>query len=51
MIEGMEIVCPYHMGSFDVRTGEPVKSPCSIPIKSYATEVRDGVLYALIQPM
>lgn len=50
MIEDMEVICPYHMGSFDLRTGAAVKAPCSIPIKSYATEARDGVLYALIQP-
>ena len=50
VVEDMEIICPYHMGSFDLRTGEAVKAPCSIPIKSYATKTRDGVLYAVIQP-
>lgn len=37
-IEEGRIVCPYHMGSFDIRTGEPVAAPCSIAIKTYPVE-------------
>ena len=49
-LDGLEIICPYHMGSFDLRTGEPVAAPCTIPVKTYASELRGDTLYALITP-
>jgi nitrite reductase/ring-hydroxylating ferredoxin subunit len=45
-VQGVEIICPYHMGSFDMRTGEPMAAPCSVAINVYPSEVRDGVVYA-----
>jgi len=41
-IENGQIVCPYHLGSFDIRTGEPTAAPCSIPIRTYRVTERDG---------
>ncbi len=35
VIENGEIVCPYHMGRFDIRTGEATGAPCSIAIRTY----------------
>lgn len=43
-IEDGKIVCPYHMGSFDIRTGEAVAAPCSIAIRTYAVVERDGAI-------
>jgi nitrite reductase/ring-hydroxylating ferredoxin subunit len=44
-LEGFEIICPLHGGSFDVRTGEPVASPCQTPIAVYECRVEgDDVL-------
>jgi nitrite reductase/ring-hydroxylating ferredoxin subunit len=40
-LEGFEIMCPLHGGSFDVRSGEPVASPCQTPIAVYECRV-DG---------
>ncbi len=40
-LDGFEILCPFHMGAFDVRTGEATRSPCSVDIARYAV-TRDG---------
>ncbi|SKB47207.1 p-cumate 2,3-dioxygenase ferredoxin subunit [Rhizorhabdus histidinilytica] len=40
-IEDGKILCPYHMGSFDIRTGEACAAPCSIAIRTYKLAV-DG---------
>lgn len=50
-VEGLEIICPYHRGSFDLRTGAAMASPCSIPINAYASEVRGDTLYAVLSPV
>lgn len=41
-IDGMDIICPFHDGSFDIATGKPTGSPCIIPLKTHACEVIDG---------
>ena len=43
-IEGDEIICPFHEGSFDIRSGEPVGPPCMVPVRSYAAQVVDGAI-------
>lgn len=40
-VEDEQIFCPLHQGSFNVRTGEAVASPCYGSIASYTTRV-DG---------
>jgi len=42
VIEGFEVLCPLHGGSFDVRTGEAVRPPCVEPIATYRTKVESG---------
>ena len=45
-VRGDEIVCPYHEGTFDIRTGEPVDPPCVIPLEKYQTRLgEDGYIY------
>ena len=44
-IDGDEIVCPFHLGKFDIRTGEPTAAPCLTAIKTYAVSVEAGELY------
>ena len=44
-LEGHKIVCGFHYGSFDVRTGEAVDSPCWEAIRSYGVVERDGELF------
>lgn len=43
-IEGDEIVCPFHEGSFDIRSGEAVGPPCLEPIRTYPVREVDGAL-------
>ena len=40
-IEDGKIICPFHLGSFDIRTGEPAAAPCIKPLKVYRV-IRDG---------
>lgn len=44
--EGDNIVCPFHGGMFDIRTGEPTASPCVMPLRTYPVTVEDGQLFA-----
>lgn len=41
-LEGYEIECDFHQGSFDIRTGEVIEPPCSIPLRVYPVTLRDG---------
>ncbi len=43
--EGGEIECPFHGGSFSIKTGEPVNLPCSKPLTTYPVKVIDGIVY------
>jgi ethylbenzene dioxygenase ferredoxin subunit len=36
-----EIECPFHGGTFSIRTGEATSFPCVIPIKSYPVTIVD----------
>lgn len=40
--EGGIIECPFHGGSFDIRTGAPTAFPCQKAITTYRVEVHDG---------
>jgi nitrite reductase/ring-hydroxylating ferredoxin subunit len=39
---GDVIECNFHGGQFNVRTGEVVGPPCTVPIKTYKAIVEDG---------
>lgn len=41
-IEDGKILCPFHLGSFDIRTGTPAAAPCSVAIRTYAVTVENG---------
>ena len=43
-IEGDEIICPFHEGSFHIPTGTPAAPPCLEPVRSYPVAVVDGKL-------
>lgn len=45
LVEGYEIECPFHQGRFDIRTGAPTAAPCTIRLKTYPVEIRDGSVY------
>jgi naphthalene 1,2-dioxygenase ferredoxin component len=44
-IDGYEVICPLHGGSFDVRTGEATSLPCFDPIDVYPVKVEDGEIF------
>ncbi len=44
-LDGCSVVCPYHMGAFDIKTGEPTAAPCTEVLKIYTVIVRDGSVY------
>lgn len=44
-VEGGQVFCPFHMGSFCISTGEARAAPCSEPIRAYAVTEQDGVLF------
>lgn len=41
-LEGHTVICPFHDGGFDIRTGAPTIAPCVIPLKTYQTKIVDG---------
>jgi p-cumate 2,3-dioxygenase ferredoxin subunit len=45
-IEDGEIVCPFHLGRFEIRSGAPCAAPCAVAIKTYSViQDPDGNLY------
>ncbi len=49
-VDGEEIECPFHQGKFSIVTGAPTSPPCTIPLRTWKTELRDGQIYALREP-
>lgn len=39
-----EIECPKHSGAFDYRTGNALRLPACVNLKSYPAKVEDGVV-------
>ena len=48
-IDGSEVYCPFHMGAFDIRTGEATVAPCSVPLQTYEVVIEDGYLFILME--
>ena len=44
-LDGDVIECNFHQGCFSVRTGEVVRPPCIVPVKTYSAVVEDGIVY------
>ncbi|WP_207958618.1 non-heme iron oxygenase ferredoxin subunit [Pigmentiphaga sp. D-2] len=47
-IDGGDIECPFHQGTFDIRTGKPTGAPCRIALKTYPVVIRDGSVHVRI---
>ncbi|ASK34979.1 non-heme iron oxygenase ferredoxin subunit [Alloalcanivorax mobilis] len=39
------VECPWHGGTFDIRTGEALSFPCVLPLKVYPVQLEDGKVY------
>src|SRR5262245_61183825 len=48
LVEGFEVFCPLHNGSFDIRTGQPTNPPCMEPIGTHECRVEDGEVFVKI---
>lgn len=43
--EECSVVCPWHYGKFDLRTGAAVDGVVRKPVETYQVEIRDGMIY------
>ncbi|NDJ60690.1 MAG: Rieske 2Fe-2S domain-containing protein [Chloroflexi bacterium] len=43
--EACSVVCPWHYGKFDLRTGAAIDGVVNKPVDTYQVEVRDGLIY------
>lgn len=39
------VVCPWHYGKFDIKTGQAIDGVVRKPVQTYQVDVRDGVIY------
>ncbi|WP_068076758.1 non-heme iron oxygenase ferredoxin subunit [Novosphingobium lentum] len=44
-IEDGQVVCSWHDGAFDIRSGEACRLPCMDPLRIFPIEVRDGEVF------
>ena len=47
-LDGTRIECPWHSGAFDVRTGEALERPCTIPIRTYSPLVEGDDIFVML---
>lgn len=45
----VEIECPLHGATFDLRTGRPTCLPAVVPLKTYTVAVEDGEVYLTVE--
>jgi nitrite reductase/ring-hydroxylating ferredoxin subunit len=48
-LEGHELFCPLHAGSFDVRTGEAVAAPCTVGLSVFPIKVEGDDIYMKVE--
>ena len=44
-LDGCTVECSWHFGTFDIRTGQALASPCTEPIRTYRVTVQDGDVF------
>jgi nitrite reductase/ring-hydroxylating ferredoxin subunit len=44
-LDGFTILCTWHDGSFDIRTGEILTRPCTEKLKTYVPVIRDDQVF------
>lgn len=47
-VDDYDIECPFHGGTFDIRTGEATSFPCDKAIIVYKVKTDDGAVYAMV---
>jgi nitrite reductase/ring-hydroxylating ferredoxin subunit len=48
VLDGDVVECPLHFGAFHIPTGKPVAAPCSIPLRTYKTELIDDIIVVIL---
>ena len=43
--EDCSVVCPWHYGKFDIKTGQAIDGVVRKPVETYQVDVRDGVIF------
>lgn len=49
-IDGDEIECPLHGGTFNIRTGEPMSFPVVVPIEKYTVRIVGDDVQVSLKP-
>ena len=44
-VEDFQVICPFHQGAFDIRTGAATRAPCEHPIRTWTPVIVDGGVY------
>lgn len=44
-IEGGQVICTWHDGAFDIRSGKACRLPCLDPLTTYPIEIKDGAVF------
>ena len=47
-VEAFIVTCSWHDGAFDVRTGQPVALPCTIPLRTYKVTVEGDEVFVSV---
>jgi nitrite reductase/ring-hydroxylating ferredoxin subunit len=50
-LDGHEIECPMHTGTFNLATGEAVAAPATVPLRVYEVELADEHLVLTERPL
>jgi nitrite reductase/ring-hydroxylating ferredoxin subunit len=49
MLEGDVVECSLHFGGFHVPSGKAVYAPCTVDLRTYPVDVRDGQVFAAVE--
>ena len=47
-LEGDAIECPFHGGSFDIRSGKAQTAPCEIDLATYPVKIEEGAIFVAL---
>jgi naphthalene 1,2-dioxygenase system ferredoxin subunit len=45
IVDGTQIECPLHQGTFDIITGKAVNAPCKVDLKVFPVKVEGGAVF------
>jgi 3-phenylpropionate/trans-cinnamate dioxygenase ferredoxin subunit/naphthalene 1,2-dioxygenase system ferredoxin subunit len=49
--DGHVIECPRHNGLFDIRTGQALRAPACVHLKTHELSIEDGKIFLHITPV